>query len=124
MLTYLKEHPEVYTRLEQIGKTLTDGLRRGLESLGLKYTINQIGSMYTLFFNEEPVYDFETARRSDLKAFGRYFHAMLSRGIYLAPSQFESLFLSTALTDALIERVVDAHQEALEEVMAATENRK
>ncbi|SDK32887.1 glutamate-1-semialdehyde 2,1-aminomutase [Catalinimonas alkaloidigena] len=123
MLTYLHEHPEVYTRLETVGKTLTDGLRQGLDKLGLRYTINQIGSMYTLFFTDQPVYDFETARQSDLMAFGRYFHAMLSRGVYLAPSQFESLFLSTALTDELIDRIIEAHQDALEEIMAETEGR-
>ena len=113
VLTYLDDHRhEVYPALDRIGQRLTDGLAAAAGEL----TLNQIGSMYTLFFTAGPVTSFDTARQSDLHAFGRYFHAMLARGVYLAPSQFESLFLSTALTHDLIDRVVTAHREAMAEI--------
>ncbi|MGB3617267.1 MAG: glutamate-1-semialdehyde 2,1-aminomutase, partial [Catalinimonas sp.] len=116
VLQHLDEHrDEVYPALDRVGERLAAGLRPAAGDL----TINQIGSMYTLFFRTGAVTDFEGAKASDLAAFGRYFQAMLRRGVYLAPSQFESLFLSTALTDALIDRVVAAHGEAMAEVREA-----
>jgi glutamate-1-semialdehyde 2,1-aminomutase len=117
MLRYLNEHPEVYTRLEALGTRLTDGFRASLVKLGLDFTINQLGSMYTLFMTERPVSNFVDAKTCDLPLFGRYFQAMLKRGIYLAPSQFESLFLSVALTDELVDQVIWANEEALKEVV-------
>jgi glutamate-1-semialdehyde 2,1-aminomutase len=87
------------------------------QSLGQDLTINQLGSMYSLFFTEESVFDFETAKKSDTALFGRYFQAMLRRGIYLAPSQFESLFLSTALTDDLISKILEAHEGSMKEIL-------
>ena len=116
MLRYLNEHPEVYTRLEETGQRLTTGFKASLTKLGLNYTINQLGSMYTLFMTDQPVTDFGSAKTCDLTLFGRYFQAMLKRGIYLAPSQFESLFLSTALTDELIDEIIEANHEALYEI--------
>ncbi|MFD2934306.1 glutamate-1-semialdehyde 2,1-aminomutase [Spirosoma flavum] len=115
MLHYLNDHPEVYTRLEEIGQKLTDGFRAGLQKAGLNYTINHIGSMFTLFMTERSVTNFTEAKSCDLPLFGRYFHAMLKRGVYLAPSQFESLFLSTALTDELVTQVIQANEESLME---------
>src|SRR5690606_42033265 len=64
-----------------------------------------IGSMYSLFFTPDPVFDLESAQKSDTQLFGRYFQSMLKRGVYLAPSQFESLFLSTALKEEHLEKV-------------------
>ncbi|CAG4998013.1 Glutamate-1-semialdehyde 2,1-aminomutase [Dyadobacter sp. CECT 9275] len=113
MLTYLNEHPEVYTQLENSGNKLISGFSRSLAKLGLNYTINHIGSMYTLFFTDQPVTDFPSAKTSDLPLFGKYFHAMLDRGIYLGPSQFESMFLSTALTDTHIEQIIQANEESV-----------
>lgn len=118
MLSHLKDHPEVYTTLEATGARLEAGLRAANAKTGKHYTINRIGSMYTLFFNEGPVTDFETAKTSDLKLFGAYFQAMLKRGIYLAPSQFESLFLSTALTPEHIDAILAAHEQSLAEILA------
>jgi glutamate-1-semialdehyde 2,1-aminomutase len=117
MLRYLDGHPEVYTQLETIGARLEAGLRAANERAGRAFTINRIGSMYTLFFTENPVTNFAEAKASDLPLFGRYFHAMLQRGVYLAPSQFESLFLSTALTEDLVDEVVTAHGESLSEIL-------
>lgn len=117
MLHQLNDHPEIYTRLEEIGQRLTDGFRAGLVKAGLNYTINHIGSMFTLFMTERSVSNFTDAKSCDVPMFGRYFHAMLKRGIYLAPSQFESLFLSVALTDELVDQVIQANEESLVEMM-------
>lgn len=117
MLHHLNDHPEVYTRLDAIGNKLTAGFRQSLEKLGLTYTINHISSMFTLFMTERPVIDFAGAKSCDTALFGRYFHAMLDRGVYLAPSQFESLFLSVALTDDLVNRIIQANDESLRDVI-------
>jgi glutamate-1-semialdehyde 2,1-aminomutase len=116
MLNHLNQNPSVYEQLEQTGETLVAGLRRGLAKVGKSLTINHIGSMYSLFFTEQPVTDFASAKTADLPLFGRYFQAMLKRGVYLAPSQFESLFLSTALEPEHLTHIIQAHEEALMEV--------
>lgn len=113
MLNHLSKNPSVYTRLETIGKTLVDGIRSTLDRLGLPYTTNAIGSMYSLFFTERKVRDFGDAQTCDTALFGRYFNAMLKQGIYLAPSQYESLFLSTALEDEHLDKILEANESAL-----------
>jgi glutamate-1-semialdehyde 2,1-aminomutase len=118
MLNYLNEHSEVYTRLEEAGNKLASGFRTSMQKLGLHYTLNQIGSMYTLFFTEQPVTNFPSAKSSDLILFGKYFHAMLNKGIYMGPSQFESMFLSTALTDSHLDTIINANEESLKEVLS------
>ncbi|MDO8966192.1 glutamate-1-semialdehyde 2,1-aminomutase [Algoriphagus sp.] len=117
MLNYLNSHPEVYTRLNEIGMQIASGIASINHRLGHDITINQLGSMYSLFFTEENVTDFESAKKSDTDLFGKYFQAMLHRGVYLAPSQYESLFLSTALTDDLIAKILQAHEESMKEIM-------
>jgi len=117
MLNYLNDHPEVYTQLENSGNRLTTGFAKSVAKLDLGYTINHIGSMYTLFFTQERVTDFPSAKSSNLILFGKYFHAMLNQGIYMGPSQFESMFLSTALTDANIDRIIEANEVALKEAL-------
>lgn len=117
MLNYLNSHPEVYTRLNEIGMQLASGIASINHRLGHDFTLNQLGSMYSLFFTEESVVDFETAKKSDTALFGKYFQGMLKRGVYLAPSQFESLFLSTALTDELINQILQAHEESMKEIL-------
>lgn len=118
MLEYLDTHQEVYLQLDQSGVKLAQGFRTSMEKLGLNYTVNQIGSMYTLFFTDQPVYDFPSAKSSDLSLYGKYFHAMLDRGIYLGPSQFESMFLSTALEDSHLEQIIQANEESLKEILS------
>jgi glutamate-1-semialdehyde 2,1-aminomutase len=114
-LRYLHEHPEVYEQLEATSTRLADGTRQIAKELGLNYTVNQVGSMFSLFFTAEPVTNLEDAKKSDLPAFGRYFHAMLKRGIYLAPSQYEALFVSTAITEELVVKYLTACRESLVE---------
>jgi glutamate-1-semialdehyde 2,1-aminomutase len=117
MLTHLDSHPEVYHRLEDIGNALTNGMRENMKKLCVNYTLNHVGSMFTLFFTDKPVNNFEDAKTSDTALFGRYFQAMLKRGIYLAPSQYEAMFLSTALTDEHIKTILQANYESLKEVL-------
>lgn len=115
MLKHLNQNPEVYSTLNNIGDKLVNGFKYSLDKLGLNYTINHLGSMYSLFFTDQDVYDFESAKKSDTVRFGKYFQSMLKRGVYLAPSQYESLFLSTALSDDLVEKIIKANEESLKE---------
>ncbi|TXE02669.1 glutamate-1-semialdehyde 2,1-aminomutase [Algoriphagus aquimarinus] len=117
MLNHLNTDSEVYAELNHIGTKLTEGIKSINQELGLDYTVNTLGSMYSLFFTDKPVFDFESAKTSDTALFGKYFQAMLKRGVYLAPSQFESLFLSTALKDDVIDQILVAHKEAMVEIL-------
>jgi glutamate-1-semialdehyde 2,1-aminomutase len=105
MLRHLKAHPEIYAQLETRAAALCASRPAGV-------TVNRVGSMFTFFFTEGPVTDWESAKRSDTARFGRFFRAMLDRGIYLAPSQFESAFLSAAHSDEDIAKTVSAAGEA------------
>lgn len=113
MLHHLNDHPEVYTQLEATGNQIVSGIRSILDKLNLNYQINHVGSMYSLFFTDTPVVDFETAKTSDTAKFGKYFHGMLDKGIYLAPSQYEALFLSTALSQENIVEILAANEAIL-----------
>jgi glutamate-1-semialdehyde 2,1-aminomutase len=75
-------------------------------------TVNRVGSMFTWFFTDQPVTDYESAKRSDTARFGRFFRGMLERGIYLAPSQFEAAFVSAAHTEEDIRETIAAAREA------------
>ncbi|WP_020530563.1 glutamate-1-semialdehyde 2,1-aminomutase [Flexithrix dorotheae] len=116
MLSYLNEHPEVYQNLESKTLTLKKGFETNLEKLGLDYSINQIGSMISIFFTNEKVENFEDAQKSNMDLFKNYFHEMLNRGIYLAPSQYETLFLSDALTDKDLNDIISANFESLKAI--------
>lgn len=113
MLKMLNENPQIYTDLEVITSQIVSGIKSVLKELSLNYTINQVGSMFTLFFTENEVYDFATAKSSNLAFFGKYFREMLQRGVYLAPSQFESLFVSNALSSEDIEHIIATNREVL-----------
>jgi glutamate-1-semialdehyde 2,1-aminomutase len=117
MLTYLKSHPNTYSYLNEISSYIVSGLRDSLKRKGLNYTINQVGSMFTLFFTKENVINFETAKTSDTALFGHYFQAMLKRGIYLAPSQYEALFISAAIDQKIADRIIQASDESLNEIL-------
>lgn len=112
-LTHIKENPGIYDLLEEKTDKLETGFRENLEKLGKEYRINRIGSMISMFFTEQPVYDLESAMKSNTALYAKFFHGMLNRGIYLPPAQFESWFLSTTLTDDDIDRTIKAHYEAL-----------
>lgn len=105
--------PGVYDELEKKTGRLVQGLRRAAASAGRGWQAAGIGSMFGLYFTEEPVVDFETAVKSDTKRFGAYFRRMLELGVYLAPSQFEAGFLSIVHTDDDIDHTVEAAHEAM-----------
>jgi glutamate-1-semialdehyde 2,1-aminomutase len=114
MLRLLSKNRAVYKQIEQRGKDLEEGIRDNLHKLGLKLTLNRVGSMFTLFFTSELVFDYHTAKRSDTQRFAAYFRAMLNHGIYLPPSQFEAAFLSAAHTAQDIEKTIRANFLALQ----------
>ncbi|WP_026953749.1 glutamate-1-semialdehyde 2,1-aminomutase [Algoriphagus vanfongensis] len=116
MLRHLNAQNGVYLKLNEIGAKLSEGIKQINQELGFQYTVTHLGSMYCLYFTDQEVIDFETAKKSDTVLFGKYFQAMLRRGVYLAPSQFESLFLSTALKDELIDKILLAHRESMVEI--------
>ena len=108
--------PGVYDRLERISASLADGMAENLRKLGLDYAINRVGGMLCMFFTDGAVGDFAAVGTVDLERFNRYFWAMLDRGVYLAPSQYECMFPSLAHTDQDIDETLRAHFEALKEV--------
>ena len=116
MLRHLNAQNGVYQKLNEIGAKLSEGIKQINQELGFQYTVTHLGSMYCLYFTDQEVIDFETAKKSDTVLFGKYFQAMLQKGVYLAPSQFESLFLSTALKDELIDKILLAHRESMVEI--------
>lgn len=117
MLKHLKQHPQLYADLGKITTHITDSIREQLKALGLKYTINQVGSMFTLFFTDKQVTNFDSAKTSDTALFGKYFQAMLNRGIYLAPSQYEALFISAAIDKNIADQIINASAESLREII-------
>ncbi|MHA6247636.1 glutamate-1-semialdehyde 2,1-aminomutase [Pontibacter sp. CAU 1760] len=119
MLTYLKEHPETYQQLDAITEKMVAGMKHNMQELGLDFTINRVGSMFSIFFTKEAVTDFDSAKTSDTVMFGRYFNSMLQQGIYLAPSQYEALFVSTAVSETLVEEYVQANRKALQAALQA-----
>ncbi|HLN47444.1 MAG TPA: aminotransferase class III-fold pyridoxal phosphate-dependent enzyme, partial [Magnetospirillaceae bacterium] len=109
---------DVYDRLESSGVALETGLSRTLAEGGVAARIARVGSMWTLFFTRDPVVDLDSAKLSDTAAYARFFHAMLERGIYLPPSQFEAAFISLAHSKADIEQTVAAARESLDAAAA------
>ena len=112
----LLEQPGAYERLEQTSAALERVLTEAAHDAGVPATINRVGSMMTLFFNEGPVTDFESASVSDVKKFAVYFHSMLSAGVYLPPSQFEALFVSLEHGDAEIHATEQAARDAMRQL--------
>jgi glutamate-1-semialdehyde 2,1-aminomutase len=97
---------KVYKKLDEHSAALAEGIGSEAKRAGIPLVQHRVGSMMTSFFASEPVVDWNSAKRSDTKRYGQFFHRMLEQGIYLAPSQFEAAFLSTAHTSADIERTI------------------
>jgi glutamate-1-semialdehyde 2,1-aminomutase len=104
----------VYDRLEAATEKLCDGLAAAAEEAGVKTVTNRVGSMWTSFFTSERVVDWDSANKSDREMYGKFFHAMLNEGVYLAPSQFEAAFVSLAHTDEVIEQTLASAQRAFQ----------
>jgi glutamate-1-semialdehyde 2,1-aminomutase len=107
------EEENIFARLENLGAELEEGVRAALKSANLNYTFYRYGSMFCLFFTSRPVRNLDDARTSDLAHFARYFHALLERGVYVAPSQFETGFVSAAHTLDDLNASAQAVKEAL-----------
>ncbi|TVX87244.1 glutamate-1-semialdehyde 2,1-aminomutase [Paenibacillus agilis] len=109
--------PDVYDQLETKSARLQAGLERNAKELGLPIVINRVGSMVCPFFTDQPVINYDTAKQSDLNMFNRYFGALLDRGISVAPSQFEGMFVSAVHTDEDIDYTIEAQYDALKAIV-------
>src|SRR5215472_5576874 len=113
MLKQLKERKsEIYPRLEKISGELIEGVLAAAREAGVPLCANRVGSMFTWFFQQGPVTDWDSASRSDLEAFGKFFRAMLDAGVYLPPSQYEAMFLGTTHTEEDVQRTIAAAKQA------------
>jgi len=114
-ITTLKElqKPGTYEYLDSLAQRFTDGLSQVFRQLEVPSSINRVKSMFTGFFTDGPVNVLSQVEKADTTQYGRYFHAMLERGVYLAPSQFEAGFVSTAHTEADIDRTIEIAEAAL-----------
>jgi glutamate-1-semialdehyde 2,1-aminomutase len=102
-----------YPDLEAKGNLLEEGFRENLKKLDLNLCLKRVGSMMCLFMTEQDVVDFKSATTSDTKKYAAYFHAMLERGIYLAPAQYEAMFFSIKHGEAELTKTIQANYEAL-----------
>ena len=112
-LEILRDNPQIYTELERKAIKLEEGLKDNVEKLGLKYTVNRAGSLVCLFFAEGPINNYDDVMKCDVPMFNKYFEELLNRGVLLAPTQFEAMFLSNAHTDEIIEETIQSSYEAL-----------
>jgi glutamate-1-semialdehyde 2,1-aminomutase len=111
-LTELKTNSP-YARLDAMSARIEAGITSAAKKLGIPYQFNRCGSMWTLFFTGTPVRDLDTAKTSDTTRFGKFFWAMMDRGVYLPCSQFEAAFTCAAMTDAEIETTIAAAEDSL-----------
>jgi glutamate-1-semialdehyde 2,1-aminomutase len=117
-LSILDRHPEYYVELEEKAEYLAKRLKAVLNQHGVQYHMNQVGSMLSIFFTDAKVIDFNTANQTDQEFFRKFFHEMLKRGIYLPPSPFESWFLATTHSEAMLDDTIVAADEALGAIQA------
>ncbi|MCR4962457.1 MAG: glutamate-1-semialdehyde 2,1-aminomutase [Firmicutes bacterium] len=110
-LQYLLDHPQVYDKINALGEYMAQEIRKRT-----RYTVNQVGSLLSLFFTEETVGDYDEALRSDTAKYAAYFHKMLEHGIYLPPAQFEAVFISDAHSRADVDHTVETIGKVLQEI--------
>jgi glutamate-1-semialdehyde 2,1-aminomutase len=116
MLTLLREDKTLYQRLDQTTRTLELEMQTLFQQKGEPLCINRVGSMITFFFAEGPVRNFHEAKKSDTVKFGAFFRAMLDHGVYLAPSQFEALFVSACVGPAELDHFLNAAKKSLDSI--------
>jgi len=117
MLSMIEETPDLYSEMERKAAKLEAGIHKNLKNTGIKGVVNRVGSMMTLFFTDAPqVNNLDEAMTADTERYAAYFKQSLESGIYLAPSQFECLFVSYAHTDEEIDRMIDANLQALKQL--------
>lgn len=105
-LTELKDNPNIYTHINELGQMLADGIRENTNC-----TVNHVGSLICSFFTNQEVYDFQTAKTSNTEAYATFFKQMLNKGIYLAPAQFEAMFVNYTHTKEDIAHTIDIIKE-------------
>lgn len=115
-LKYLKEHPEVYTKINELGEYFRNKVDELFGRYNLKYQVTGIGSLACLFFANSKVTDYETAKTADTKEYARYFRFMLEHGVYIAPAQFEAMFFSYGHTQQDVEDTIFAIEEYLKTI--------
>ncbi|EIW18683.1 MULTISPECIES: glutamate-1-semialdehyde 2,1-aminomutase [Pelosinus] len=123
-LTLLSQTPGLYEKLAEKTKTLCAGIRAQGEKYGFTLQYHQLGAMFGMFFTDQPVYDYESAKQSDIGAFNTFFHAMLEQGVYMAPSQFEAGFMSAAHSEEDIAATIAASGYAFAKVAEYHKNNK
>ncbi len=116
-LNHINENKEIYNELEEKSSYLEKGMKKNLDELGKNYAMNRVGSMSCMFFKEGQVENFNDAVNSDTELYGKYFHEMLNRGIYLAPAQFEAMFISTAHSRVDLDKTLAAHKSSLDAIL-------
>jgi glutamate-1-semialdehyde 2,1-aminomutase len=117
MLKTLKENPSIYKQLDESTNYLRKGLDEVLKASGTPYVINQLGSMISIHFSEQPIVNFASAAAANNELFKKFFHAMLKRGVYLPPSAFETWFLCNALTKEDLDITIQKAKESLQEIL-------
>jgi glutamate-1-semialdehyde 2,1-aminomutase len=117
-LRYLRDHKEIYARLDKFAGEVVDGVAAAAKDSGVTLCHNRVGSMFTWFFTEGPVTDWDSAGKCDTEAFGRFFRAMLENGIYLPPSQFEAAFMGATHTEEDVKQTIAAAKQAFAVVLA------
>lgn len=110
-LTMLKEHPEYYAALNEKADRFFEKIGEVVKEAGLPYQVNHVGSIGSLFFTKEKVTDYESAKTADTAAFAKYCNYMLEHGVYVAPAQFEAMFLSVAHTEEILKETLDVMKE-------------
>ncbi len=117
-LQYIKDNPGIYAELEKKAAFVENGLKKIIPGFGKNFAVNRAGSMLCMFFTGKEVNNFEDAVSSDTDLYARYFHEMLDRGIYLAPAQFEAMFISLAHSEKDLEATLQAAKDAFAEIFA------
>ena len=117
-LTTLRDTPSIYSKLEILGARLENGMKEAANKLGIPLQVNRVGSMLTAFFTDKTVTGFETACSSDTGRYNKFFTGLLEEGIYIAPSQYEAMFISRSHTEADIDFTLGKMKKVLESVIA------
>ena len=117
-LTILRDHPEVYSHINEMGDYYRNGVRKLFQTYGKPWFVTGAGSLSCIFFTDSPVKNYQDARTSDTAEFARYFNYMLNHGVNMAPSQFESIFISNAHTRELIDETLGILEDYLKKTQA------
>lgn len=115
-LTVLKENPQYYGELNQKSAVFFKQIQETVRGAGLPWRVNHVGSLGCLYFTGQEVFDYESAKTSDTKAFGNYCNYMINRGVYLAPAQFEAMFVSMAHTKEQLRQTLDVMEQYFSEL--------